>query len=84
MRTFCRIIRNIIPLSEAYVDIYRIPIPSGNRAKETELISYFDYALGEAPQPGWGLPKGWDAYIAGAALAMASLRGRWLPEQTIR
>lgn len=29
-----------------------------------QILTYLNSVLGDAPQPAWGLPAGWDAYIA--------------------
>ena len=41
-------------------------IPLFSRVSEPEIKEYLRRVLGsEAPQPEWGLPDGWGAYLAG-------------------
>ena len=38
----------------------------GNRVSEEQIKDYLRHTVGlEAPQPEWGLPKGWGDYLAG-------------------
>lgn len=39
----------------------------GNRVSEDQIKNYLRNTLGEeAPQPEWGLPDGWGAFMSGA------------------
>ena len=37
----------------------------GNRISEDQIKFYLSATLGDAPQPSWGVPNGWGAYLAG-------------------
>jgi hypothetical protein len=39
-------------------------IGGGNRISEEQIKSYLDRTLGQAPRPAWGMPYGWNAYLA--------------------
>lgn len=37
---------------------------SGNKVNNSQIRNYLTVALGEAPEPPWGVPLGWGAYLA--------------------
>ena len=40
---------------------------AGNKITEKDIKQYLEVTLGDAPQPAWGLPDGWDVYLACAS-----------------
>ncbi|DBA99084.1 TPA: hypothetical protein ACH3X1_014218 [Trebouxia sp. C0004] len=63
MRQLVRILVKVIPHSVALISSSEEG-GGGNRISEDQIKSYLDEALGEAPRPLWGLPRGWGDYCA--------------------
>ncbi len=69
MRQLVRIMVKFLPQSLQYLLSSDEP-GGGNRVTEPQIKSYLKATLGdEAPQPTWGMPNGWGAYLAGGSAA---------------
>ncbi|KAG7672848.1 hypothetical protein Ndes2526B_g08322 [Nannochloris sp. 'desiccata'] len=64
MRQLIRILVKIFPHSINLISNTE-EAGGGNRISEDQIKSYLEAALGEAPQPAWGVPtSGWNGYLA--------------------
>jgi hypothetical protein len=64
MRQLIRILVKILPHSINLISNTE-EAGGGNRISEDQIKSYLEAALGEAPQPAWGVPtSGWNGYLA--------------------
>ena len=53
----------ILPHSIAHIGVAE-EAGGGNRISEDQIKNYLQRTLGEAPEPKWGVPGGWFAYLA--------------------
>ena len=67
MRQLIRILVKLMPNSAVYLTASEEG-GGGNRVSEDQIKDYLRKCLGEAPQPEWGLPQGWGAYLGGELL----------------
>ena len=63
MRQLIRILVKIFPHSIALVGTNE-ESGGGNRISEEQIKSYLEKTLGEAPRPAWGVPNGWNGFLA--------------------
>lgn len=62
MRQLVRIMVKLIPASSVFISEDN---GGGNRVSEEQIREYLRATLGDgAPQPEWGLPRGWGQYLA--------------------
>ena len=64
MQACCRILVKVIPQSVNNIKACD-ESGGGNRISEEQIKHYLSSTLGDAPQPRWGVPNGWGAYLAG-------------------
>ncbi len=65
MRQLVRIMVKFLPQSLSFLSTSDEP-GGGNRVTEPQIKQYLKATLGdEAPQPTWGMPNGWGAYLSG-------------------
>lgn len=74
MRQLVRIMVKLVPASMHCLPASAHSKDGGgvsNLLAEADVREYLRRTLGdEAPQPEWGLPKGWSHYVSGAALTL--------------
>lgn len=63
MRQLVRILLKLLPHSIGQIGIGE-EAGGGNRISEEQIKGYLDTTLGEAPRPMWGVPGGWNSYVA--------------------
>lgn len=69
MRQLVRIMVKLMPSSQCFLSVVDEG-GGGNRVSEDQIRAYIKATLGDGrdggpPQPEWGLPNGWGAYLAG-------------------
>jgi hypothetical protein len=63
MRQLIRILVKIFPQSIALIG-NTDEAGGGNRISEEQIKNYIEKCLGEGPRPTWGVPNGWQGYMA--------------------
>ncbi|GAB4818490.1 hypothetical protein N2152v2_005536 [Parachlorella kessleri] len=63
MRQLVRILVKILPQSIGYIGSGE-EAGGGNRISEEQIKFYLEKTLGAAPRPTWGVPGGWNQYLA--------------------